>query len=320
MQFQRTPDEHFEQLSGFPYTPHYFQDGELRMAYIDESTGDGSEVFLCLHGEPTWSYLYRKMIPVLLNYTTGSEQDVSRRVIAPDFFGFGRSDKPVEDEAYSFDFHRNAILRLIDYLNLTNITLVVQDWGGLIGLSLPMTGPSRFERLIIMNTTIATGGGRSQDILDWIAYASSTPTPDIADLMAKIGGGHHLSEDEARAYEAPFPDDSYKGGVRRFPQMIMLDETMPGVATSRESRLFYGKSDMFGQQDVVVICGAQDTLLGPPVMKALARVFKNGCYYGELEEASHFVQEWGDRVAKLAIQIFENGGNIEGVQQVQPKL
>ncbi|KAK3045442.1 hypothetical protein LTR09_012961 [Extremus antarcticus] len=317
MQFQRTPDERFERLSGFPYTPHYFRDGELRMAYIDESTGDGSEVFLCLHGEPTWSYLYRKMIPELLNYTTDSKRTLSRRVIAPDFYGFGRSDKPAKDETYNFDFHRNALLRLIDHLNLTNITLVVQDWGGLIGLTLPMTDPSRFKRLIIMNTTIATGGGRSQDILDWIAYASPTPTPDIADLMAKIG--HHLSEDEARGYEAPFPDDSYKGGVRRFPQMIMLDENMPGVETLKRSRLFYGESHVFEQQDVVIVCGVQDRLLGRPAMKGLAGVFKHGCYYAEIEEASHFVQEWGDRVVKLAIQVFENGGNIDGVQQMQPE-
>ena len=317
MQFLRTPGERFEQLSGFDYTPHYFQDGDLRMAYIDERTGDGSEVFLCLHGEPTWSYLYRKMIPVLLNYSTDSERTVSRRVIASDFYGFGRSDKPLKDEIYDFDFHRDAILRLIDRLNLANITLVVQDWGGLIGLTLPITDPSRFKRLIVMNTTIGSGAGKSQQVLDWISYTSSTPNLDVADLMAKLG--HNLSEDGKRAYRAPFPDDTYKGGVRRFPQMIMVEEDMTGVEISKKSRLFFENNDTFRQQDVVVVCGVQDTILGPH-MKSLAGVFKNGCYYAEIEEASHFVQEWGERVAKLAVQVFENCGNIDGVQQIQPRM
>ncbi|KAK0893065.1 hypothetical protein LTS16_026022 [Friedmanniomyces endolithicus] len=158
------------------------------------------------------------MIPVLLNYTTKSEQTLSCRVVAPDFFGFGRSDKPRQDAAYNFDLHRDAMVDLIESLNLTNITLVVQDSGGLIGLTLPITDPRRFKRLIVMNTTIGSGAGNSQAVLDWIAYISSTPDLDVADLMDKLG--HHLSEDEKRAYRAPLPDDTYKGGVRRFPQML----------------------------------------------------------------------------------------------------
>ena len=316
MQFLRTQDERFEHLSGFPYEPHYFQDGDLRLAYIDECTGDGSEVFLCLHGEPTWSYLYRKMIPVLLNYTTNSKQGVSRRVIAPDFYGFGRSDKPCNDEVYNFDFHRDAILRLIEHLNLSAVTLVVQDWGGLIGLTLPITNPSHFKRLIVMNTAIGSGAGKSQQVLDWIAYTSSTPNLDVADLMAKLG--HRLSENEKRAYRAPFPDDTYQSGVRRFPQMIMIQEDMPGVEVSRESRRFFENNDTFREEDVFVACGMLDPILGPH-MKSLASVFKNGCYYTEIEEASHFVQEWGDRVAKLAIQVFENRGDIDGVQRIRPR-
>lgn len=164
MEYLRTPDSRFEHLPDLPYQSHYFQNGDFRMAYIDEHTGAGSEdVFLCLHGEPTRSFLYRKMIPVLLNYTTTTTQltPLSRRVIAPDFLGFGRSDKPLDDTTYDFDFHRNAVLRLISFLDLTNITLVVQDWGDLIGLSLPITNPSLFKQLIVMNTTIGQsfGGG-----------------------------------------------------------------------------------------------------------------------------------------------------------------
>ena len=315
MDYLRTPDERFEHLPDFPFKSHYLQNGDLRMAYIDERFGDGSEVFLCLHGEPTWSFLYRKMIPTLLNYTTNSKQSLSRRVVAPDFYGFGKSDKPCRDSTYNFDFHRNAILHLIESLNLTNITLVVQDWGGLIGLTLPITDPSRFKRLIVMNTTIGTGADNSQQVLDWIAYTSSAPNLDAADLMAVLG--HQLSEDEKRAYRAPFPNDAYKGGVRRFPQMIMIQENMPGVELSQKSRHFFETTDTFCKDDIVVVGGMKDPILGPQ-MKTLARVFKHGCHYTEIEEASHFVQEWGDKVARIAIQIFEKHNEIAGVEKMEP--
>ena len=314
MEYLRTPDERFEDLPDFPYKSHYLQNGNLRMAYLDERVGDGSQVFLCLHGEPTWSYLYRKMIPVLLKYSTKSEETLSRRVVAPDLFGFGKSDKPRQDSAYNFDFHRDAILHLVETLNLTNVTLVVQDWGGLIGLTLPITDPSRFKRLLVMNTTIG-GAGKSQKVLDWIAYTSNTPNLDAVDLMTKLG--HGLTEGEKRAYRAPFPDDTFGGGMRRFPQMIMIEEDMPGVQISKQSRYFFETTDTFGQDDVVVVAGMQDPILGPQ-MKSLARVFKNGCYYAELEEASHFVQEWGDKVAELAIQIFEKQGKVIGVKKMEP--
>ena len=325
MEYLRTPDSRFEHLPDFPYEPHYLQNGSLRMAYIDEHTGTGvgsEEVFLCLHGEPTWSFLYRKMIPVLLNYITTTQQTpLSRRVIAPDWFGFGRSDKPREDATYDFDFHRNAVLHLISSLNLTNITLVVQDWGGLIGLSLPITNPSLFKRLIVMNTTIGQGfgggGGKPQAVLDWIAYTSSTPDLDATDLMARLG--HKLSADEQRAYNAPFPDNSYKGGVRRFPQMVMLKDNMPGVEVSKQSRHFFETTDdtFHSAADVVVVCGMQDPILAPQ-MKRLAQVFKHGCYYAEIEEASHFVQEWGQQVARMAIQVFEAKGGVDGVTKMEP--
>ena len=285
------------------------------MAYIDERNGDGSEVFLCLHGEPTWSFLYRKMIPVLLNHSTSSKETLARRVVAPDFFGFGRSDKPSHDATYDFDFHRNAILHLIESLDLTNITLVVQDWGGLIGLTLPITDPSRFKRLVVMNTTIGSGALKSQQVLDWITYTSSSPDLNADDLMAKLG--HRLSEDEKRAYRAPFPDNTFKGGMRRFPQMIMIEEDMPGVQVGRASRHFFETTDTFNQEDIVVVCGMQDPILGPQ-MKPLARLFKNGCYYAEIEEASHFVQEWGDKVAKLAVEAFEKHGDVAGVLKIEP--
>jgi len=174
---------------------------------------------------------------------------------------------------------------LIESLNLTNITLVVQEWGGLIGLTLPITEP----RLIVMNTTIGSGAGKSQAVLDWIAYTSSTPDLDVADLMDKLG--HHLSEDEKRAYRAPFPDDTYKGGVRRFPRMILIEEDMPGVEISKKSRHFFETTDNLGKETVFVVCGMQDPILGPH-MKSLAHFFRNGCYYAEIEDARISCRSW----------------------------
>jgi pimeloyl-ACP methyl ester carboxylesterase len=163
----RTPDERFADLPGFPYAPRYLQWRDWRAHYLDE--GSGRRTWLCLHGEPTWSYLYRRMIPLLLKD--------GGRLIAPDFIGFGRSDKPEDEAAYTFDFHRTFLLEVIDRLDLKNITLVVQDWGGLLGLTLPMEMPERFERLLVMNTALAGGDQPlSEGFLAWRAYVARTPT------------------------------------------------------------------------------------------------------------------------------------------------
>jgi haloalkane dehalogenase len=149
----RTPEERFSILPNFPYQPKYIDDlpgyESLRMAYIDEGPADAETVFLCLHGEPSWSYLYRKMLPI---FTAAGH-----RVVAPDMFGFGRSDKPVRDEDYTFDFHRDSLLRFIERLDLQGVALVCQDWGGVLGLTLPMDMPGRFSRLLVMNTAIGVG-------------------------------------------------------------------------------------------------------------------------------------------------------------------
>ena len=161
----RIPDSCFEELSGFDFNPNYIDDladfAGLRMHYLDEGPSDADVVFLCLHGEPTWSYLYRKMLPVFV--ADGA------RVIAPDFFGFGRSDKPT-DGVYSFDFHRRSLLGFIEHLDLRNITIVCQDWGGIIGLTLPMQMPNRFRRLIVMNTALPIGASIGEGFAAWKAF------------------------------------------------------------------------------------------------------------------------------------------------------
>ncbi|MEM1390053.1 MAG: alpha/beta fold hydrolase, partial [Pseudomonadota bacterium] len=150
---KRTPDERFENLPGFDFTPNYTEtligyEG-LRVHYLDEGSEDSGRVFLCLHGQPSWCYLYRKMIPVFV--------ESGARVIAPDWLGFGRSDKPTQDDVYTYTFHRNMMVAFIKQLDLHNITLVCQDWGGLLGLTIPQDMPDRFSRLLVMNTAIAVG-------------------------------------------------------------------------------------------------------------------------------------------------------------------
>jgi haloalkane dehalogenase len=321
--YLRTPEDRFRDLPDFSYQPHYLQYGNLRIAYIDENTNGlqsptSNETFLCLHGQPTWSYLYRKMIPILLKYTASSGTQPSRRIIVPDLLGFGRSDKPTADATYTYNFHRNSLLHLIRTLNLTNITLVVQDWGGLLGLTLPLAMPDRFVRLLVMNTTIATGQTLTQGFIDWRAYSNRNLDMNITALMRR--SCRHLSEAEADVYNAPFPDVRYKGGVRRFPNLVMTSPEMEGVEVSKASLEFYATSDVFKAEDVFMACGMRDPVLGPRVMERLAEVWKNGCYYAEIQEGGHFLQEWGGEVAKLAIQVFEAKGdvNVEGVKRVWP--
>ncbi len=296
MEFKRTPDERFTDLPDFPYAPHYLEGlagfDDLRLHYLDEGPEDAEHVFLCLHGEPSWSFVYRKMMPVFL--------EAGGRVVAPDYFGFGRSDKPVEDEVYTFDFHRRAIVAFIERLNLSRLTLVCQDWGGLIGLTLPMDMPGRFERLLIMNTALGTARSKPPEgFLAWRQYVADNPDFDVGGLMGRAAPG--LSEAELRAYEAPFPDPSYKAGVRRFPAIVPVTEDMPGVAESRRAARWW--SEAWSGPTFMAI-GAQDPVLGPPVMKKIAQLIRGCPEPVVFEQAGHFVQEHGAPVAEAALAAF----------------
>ena len=293
----RTPDRRFESLPGFNFAPRYVErlDGfeGLRMHYLDEGRADAAKTFLCLHGEPTWSYLYRKMIPV---FTAAGH-----RVIAPDFFGFGRSDKPVDDATYTFDFHRDSLIRLIEHLALTDITLVVQDWGGLLGLTLPVDMPERIAGLIVMNTALGTGEvSLGQGFIDWRAYVKANPDLDVARLMGRACP--HLGAAECDAYAAPFPDMRSKAGVRRFPEMVPDKPDMDGAALSRKARDFW-QTAWLGQTFMAI--GMQDHVLGPPAMRALQKQIRGCPEPMEIAEAGHFVQEWGAEVAAGALATFE---------------
>lgn len=318
--FLRTPDACFDNVPDFPYRPNYLVNGNMRMAYIDElspgSSKEGCETFVLLHGQPTWSFLYRKMIPIFLS-RTGNSKRASRRVVAPDLFGFGRSDKPTQAATYTFDFHREALLHLVRTLDLRNVTLVVQDWGGILGLTLPLDLPGRVKRLIVMNTTLGTGGEPTQGFLDWRAFCNREPDMQIGKLVGR--GAKHLSPAELAAYDAPFASAAYKAGVRSFPNLVPVSADMPGVAVSRRALQMY-KDDgtVFGRSDVFLACGMRDPVLGPPVMRALATGFRHGCMFMEVAEAGHFVQEWGEAVAIKALEAFELQEVVGGVTRVEP--
>jgi haloalkane dehalogenase len=293
MEVLRTPDACFDNLPGHAFRPHFVDtlagfEG-LRAHFLDEGAPDSGQVFLCLHGQPTWSYLYRKMIPHFVA--------AGGRVIAPDLFGFGKSDKPADEAFYTFNRHRDMLLALVEKLDLRHITLVVQDWGGILGLTLPMAAPARYGRLIAMNTTLGTGDvALSEGFLQWRAYADSQPDLDIVRLMAR--SCPQLSPSEAAAYAAPFPDARYKAGVRRFPNLVPDNPDADGAAISRAARSWWQR-DWKGKSFMAI--GATDPVLGPPVMHALRKAIR-GCPDPYVHPtAGHFLQEWGDEIAPRAV-------------------
>lgn len=295
MEALRTPDDRFENLVGYTYAPNYVDDLKgyegLRVHYVDQGWDNVHRTFLCLPGEPTWAYLYRRMIPVFAN--SGA------RVVVPDWLGFGRSDKPVDDEVYCFDFHRDMMLALIQKLDLQNITLVVQDWGGILGLTLPVDLRDRFSRLIVMNTAIPVGESLGEGFQGWKNYVANHPDLDCGALMKRACP--HLSEPEARAYEAPFPDQRYKAGVRRFPQMVMIEPGMDGIETAKRAKKFW-QTEWEGESFMAI--GAKDPVLGVPVMSKLREAIRGCPEPMVLNDAGHFVQEWGEPIARAALKHF----------------
>jgi len=219
--------ERFIDLPGFPYSPRFFKLDEAHVHYIDEGAG---EIILCLHGEPTWSFLYRKMIPFFVGE--------GKRALAPDLIGFGRSDKFTEIEEYSFKLHYQTIESFIQKLDLQNITLVCQDWGGLIGLTVAAQHPERFSRLVIMNTGLPTGEEKmSEGFMAWRAFALRTP-----DLVASLilrsacATGAQLSTQILAAYDAPFPNLQHKAGMHAFPRLVPISTDMAGAREMKEAR------------------------------------------------------------------------------------
>ncbi len=293
----RTPDERFANLPDFDFPVEYVDDlpgyERLRIARVDAGPRDAERSFLCLHGEPSWSFLYRRMIPVFL--------ESGARVVAPDLLGFGRSDKPVKQSDYSFHFHRNYLLALVERLDLNNITLVVQDWGGLLGLTLPVDPAfkARLERLIVMNTGLGLGRGMTEGFKMWKNYALSTPDLPIGALIAR--GTPHLTPEEIAAYDAPYPGPEYKAGAQVFPALVPVEPDMEGVDVSVAAAKFW--SEEWSGKSFMAI-GMADPVLGPPAMMSLHKVIRNCPPPMEIADGGHFVQEWGEPIARAALASF----------------
>jgi tRNA(adenine34) deaminase len=292
----RTPDERFAGLPGYPWEPHYLSDlralGGFRMHYLDEGPTDAPLTWLCLHGNPAWSYLYRKMIPVFLA--------AGHRVVAPDLVGFGKSDKPKKEGAHSFSWHRQVLLEFVERLDLHKIVLAVQDWGGLLGLTLPMDAPRRYRGLLVMNTTLATGDvPLSPGFLAWRDMCAKNPEFDVARLFAR--GNPQMNAQECAAYNAPFPDRGHRAALRAFPPMVPERPDDDGAAVSREAREFWS-SQWAGQTMMAV--GAQDPVLGLPVMQRLRQSIRGCPDPMVLDHAGHFVQEHGEPIARAAVGYF----------------
>jgi pimeloyl-ACP methyl ester carboxylesterase len=297
----RTPDARFVGLPGWDYSPSYVEGlpelAGARLHYVDlpslakvPRVAGAPKVALCLHGNPSWGYLYRKMAPVFVG--------AGLRVVIPDLVGFGRSDKPELDSAHSFDYHRNYLLALIKHLDLQEVMLVVQDWGGIFGLTLPMAMPERFSHLLVMNTTLAVGTNLSEGFVQWRNFSNKNPDIDPGSLLKR--GKLDMSADEAAAYSAPFPDASYKAALRAFPNLVPALPDAPGAALSRQAGEFW-RAQWQGKSFMAI--GTEDPVLGPPVMQALRANIRN-CPEPLLVKGGHFLQEWGEPIARAALAHF----------------
>jgi tRNA(adenine34) deaminase len=290
----RTPEDAFANLPDYPWSPHYLSDLPsilgLRMHYLDEGPRDAPVTWLCLRGNPAWSYLYRKMIPVWLAQ--------GHRVVAPDLIGFGKSDKPKKDSFHSFDRHRQSLLELIERLDLQAVNLVVQDWGGILGLTLPMESPQRYQGLLVMNTLLATGEEPlSPGFLAWRTWCQLQPQFDVGKLFLR--GNPSLSAAEAAAYNAPFPDKGYRAALRAFPPMVPEFPDYEGASLSKRAQSFW-RAEWQGQTFMAV--GQQDPVLGEPVMRRLLSNIRDCPEPMLLPNAGHFVQEQGRDVAQAVVR------------------
>lgn len=226
MEILRTPDERFANLPGFTYEPHYVEVNGLRVHYVDEGQRAAAPVLL-LHGEPSWCYLYRKMIPILAA--------AGHRAVAPDLIGFGRSDKLPKREDYTYQFHVDVMTAFVESLDLQGITLFGQDWGGLIGLRVAAENPDRFTGIVVANTGLPTGDQpMSEGFMRWREYSQTVENFHVGGII-KGGCVSELPPEVVAAYNAPFPDDSYKAGARQFPVLVPISPDDPAAAANRNA-------------------------------------------------------------------------------------
>ncbi len=284
MNAYRTPDERFTGLPGFDFAPNYLEQDTLRMHYVDEGAGDP---ILLLHGEPTWAFLYRKLIPTLAR---------ERRCVAPDYFGFGRSDKPTESEWYSYDRHYASIERLVRELDLRDLTVVVQDWGGPIGFRLCVTEPTRIARLVVLNTGI---GARAPND-EWLrfqAFMRRVGTDVVPGQLVRLSLVQPVTDEVIAGYDAPFPVPEARVGVAMFPELVATTSGHPSAAAMLEVRDRLRSFD----RPALVLFSDSDPIFGRRAAEVMAELLPGAELDPPLEGAGHFLQE--DRGVEVAARI-----------------
>ncbi|ORA22656.1 alpha/beta hydrolase [Mycobacterium angelicum] len=283
----RTPDSRFEQLPGYDFAPHYVEVDGLRLHYLDEGPRDGSPV-VCFHGEPTWAYLYRKMLPQLV--------EAGHRVIVPDYAGFGRSDKPTDRRWYTYDRHSEIVAKVLGSLELHDAAVVVQDWGGPIGLRWAMENADRVEALMILNTGIFTGRV-SKGFMAWRDFAEKNPDLPVG-MVIQSATTTQLSAEVIAAYEAPFPTAESKAGAAQFPLLVPISEDSPGVTE------MLAVSDALSRWNKPALIAFSDTDPVFPYPKSgqnFCDLIPSAGEQVRIEGAAHFVQE--DRGEQLAAEL-----------------
>ncbi|MCH2084220.1 MAG: haloalkane dehalogenase [Saprospiraceae bacterium] len=292
MEFVRTPDERFENLPDYPFTAKYLQlkDG-MRMHFLDEGPSSGP-VILLLHGEPSWSFLYRKMIPPLV--------EAGFRAVAPDLIGFGKSDKPTQTSDYSYEKHLNWLEQCLNHLDLKDIHLFCQDWGGLLGLRLATAQPERFSTITTANTFLPTASAKpNKAFLQWRSFSQTIPEFPVGKVL-QMATSTDLSPEVMAAYEAPFPDESYKAGARIFPALVPIEADDPEAQNNKAA----WKVLQQWEKPFLTLFSDSD-----PIMKGLEKYFieqipgAKGQAHKIIEGAAHFLQE--DKGSDLAKHLIE---------------
>ena len=295
MDYLRTPDDRFRGLPGYDFAPHYIdvpdgEGGSLRVHNVDEGPREGAPV-LMLHGEPSWCYLYRKMIPIIAA--------AGWRAVAPDLVGFGRSDKPAKRADYTYQRHVDWMRSFVEQTDLRNVTLVGQDWGGLIGLRLAAEDPDRFARIVAANTFLPTGDmPAGEAFLRWQQYSQEAPEFHVGGII-KGGCATPLSPEVIEAYNAPFPDDSYKEGARQFPLLV---PTKPDDPASEPNRKAW---QVLGRWEKPFLCAFSDS---DPITRGGDRAFQSmvpgtkGQPHTTIVGGGHFLQEdKGEELARVIV-------------------
>ena len=295
MKLLRTPDERFENLPDFPYEPHYLEIDKIRIHYVDEGPKD-AEVMLLMHGEPSWSFLYRHMIPKLTK--------AGFRTVAPDLVGFGRSDKPTEKEDHTYAKHVKWVTKLVKSLDLKRITLFCQDWGSLIGLRVAIENKDHFSRIVLSNGGLPTGEQPlSEAFLNWRRFSRETPNFDIK-FVIQAGTTTQLTDNILAGYDAPFPDDAYKAGARILPSLVPISSDDPEHEANKKA------FEEFGKWEKPFLTAFSDS---DPITRGGDRFWQEyvpgarGQNHTTIKDAAHFVQEdKGPELAQLMIEFIRN--------------